>query len=407
MSLSAHDANRVIRRAARALQERPGQHIDRLTGDISSELALDDRRAVRHTLIDNWEQINRDAGFGQLFRADLELPANAHEQLNACCAAVAVPLASGRAAAACLGREHMDAAGTTRAREHEMDDDVFSVHGPEYWDIDPDSDIRNLGLFRRMTEPLVRWSWVRESEDKKLRGISGAEIEALTETMAGEPARLRPGDCLINGGCGDPSHIALYAGKDEQGRPMIIHSMATNNEGRTWFERLKDALMLPFTKSKTGVLFERLADFFCRYHRDTVAIARFPNLSQQQIAQGLAHARSLVGDAYDYKLAAGTDAIYCTEVYLEFLKAAVGGARAKYPYMGTSFHRGGGPLGIIGVRAFVCEPAHVLVSPHMEIGTTLGGGAKAVQELHRTHVLGPGAKRTLDTSAGARGFSRA
>jgi hypothetical protein len=396
MSLSAIDAHRVVRRAAGALKHKPGQPIERLTGDISSELAIDDVRAVRQTLIDHWEHINNDAGLGSLLRADLELPANAHAHVNRYSSAAGLQPPSGRSAAASLNREQLDAAGTTLAMEHDIGGEVFSVHGPEYWDIDPDSEFRNLGIFRRMTEPLVRWSWVKETDDQKLRGISGAEIEALTESVAGEPARLRPGDCVINGGCGDPSHAALYAGKDEHGRPMILHSMATNNEGRTSLERLKDAVLLPFTESKTGVLFERLAEFFNRYHRDTVVIARFPNLSEQQIARGLARAKDLVGDPYDYKLAAGTDAVYCTEVYLEFVKAAVGGDRAKCPYMGTSFHRGGGLLGIVGVRAFVCEPAHVVVSPHMEIGTTLGGGVNAVAELHRTHVLGPGAKRTLD-----------
>jgi hypothetical protein len=71
MSSSALDANRVIRLAARALKHRPGQHIERLTEDITSELSVTDVSTVRQTLVDNWDRINTDAGFGRLLRATL------------------------------------------------------------------------------------------------------------------------------------------------------------------------------------------------------------------------------------------------------------------------------------------------------------------------------------------------
>jgi hypothetical protein len=78
---------------------------------------------------------------------------------------------------------------------------------------------------------------------------------------------------------------------------------------------------------------------------------------------------------YDYKLAAGTDAL---------------------PYVGTSYYSYSTPLGTIGVKdQFIAEPCHLMVSPHAEIGVILGGGAEAYSRMKRTHVLGPGAKREL------------
>jgi hypothetical protein len=187
---------------------------------------------------------------------------------------------------------------------------------------------------------------------------------------------------------------------------MIIHAMATNHEGRSALERARDALKLPFLKigeaigidtaEETGVLYERLSDFFNRYHRDTVVVVRMPGLDSAQIVRGLERAKELIGEEYDYKLGVGTAAIYCTEVYLEFLKAALGGDRVKLPYVGTSWHSHGTPLGTIGVKhQFIAEPCHVMVSPHLEIGVMLGGGADAYKRMKRTHLLGPNAKREI------------
>ena len=41
----------------------------------------------------------------------------------------------------------------------------------------------------------------------------------------------------------------------------------------------------------------------------------------------------------------------------------------------------------------ICEPSHVMVSPHMEIGVMLGGGKDALEDMKRTHVLGPNAQK--------------
>ncbi len=403
--LVERDAFRVTQFAAARLKEKSGANIERLTKEASATLGLEDTAAIREALLANWDKINSDAGLGAAKKFSPGARIAGFEQIDVSDSALGTRLPGKKTPNAVLSTKQQKAAGTEKARDHEVGKDLFAVHGPEYWDIPPDANFRDSTLFRKLTEPLVRWQWVLEDGLGKGRGISGQEIEELTKPGPnGEPPALRPGDCLINGGGGDPSHVALYAGPDKHGHPMIIHAMATNNEGRSAMERLGDAVKFPFqklagaigidTNQKTGVLYERVGDFFNRYHRDTVVVARLPGLNQEQIAKGLERATELVGKPYDYKLQAGTDAIYCTEVYLEFMKAAVGDEREKLPYMGTSCHSGGSPLGTIGLKdQFICEPSHVMVSPHMEIGVMLGCGKDAIEDMKRTHVLGPNAQR--------------
>ena len=402
------DTERLVGFAAARLKEKSGINIDRLARAASEALDIEDPAWAREVIIANWDRINVDAGLGVAKRVSPGARRPGFEEIDISPAGLGLQSPEARIASAMLTAIQQKAAGTQDARTYEMGDDLFAVHGPEYWDIPPDALIRDSAIFRMITEPLVRWQWVLDDGLTKLRGISGAEIEALTRPGEhGEPPALRPGDCLINGGGGDPSHAALYAGPDEHGHPMIIHAMATNNEGRSALERAGDALKLPFRKigeaigidtgEKTGVMYEPVSDFFNRYHRDTVIVARMPGLNSAEIERGLGRGRELIGKDYDYKLAAGTDAIYCTEVYLEFLKAALGADRGKLPYIGTSCYNASTPLGTIGVKdQFIAEPCHLMVSPHMEIGVMLGGGADAYKRMVRTHLLGPNAKRELN-----------
>lgn len=402
------DAARVSSFAAARLKEKSGLNIERLTSEASKVLGIEDLAAIREALLANWDQINVEAGLGAMKRISAGALSAAFQQLDVGSSALGTRLPGKKTPQAVLSSKQLKAAGTEDARDHEVGKHYFAVHGPEFWDIPPDARLRDSALFRKITEPLVRWQWVLDDGAAKQRGISGAEIEALTKPGPdGGPPALRPGDCLVNGGGGDPSHVAVYVGPDKDGHPMIVHAMATNNEGRSGMERLGDALKLPFqmagealgfdTGQKTGVLYERVGDFFNRYHRDTVVVARLPGLKEDQLEKGIARAMELVGKPYDYKLQAGTNAIYCTEVYLEFLKAALGDQKDKLPYMGTSCHSGGSPLGTVGIKdQFICEPSHVLVSPHIEIGAMLGAGADAYEDMKRTHVLGPNAQRKLD-----------
>ena len=403
------DVARVASCAAARLKAKSGININRLVAELCDELQTEDTASIRAALIASWDQINIDAGLGAARRFSPGIRITGFELIDLGPAGVDMQLPGTPCASAVLTAAQQQVAGTEAARDQEIGNELFAVHGPEYWDIPPDARIRDAAVFRMFTEPLVRWQWVLDDGLAKLRGISGAEIEALPRPGENrELPALRPGDCLVNGGGGDPSHVALYAGPDEDGHPMIIHAMATINEGRSAMERVGDAIKLPFQKigaaigfdtgEKTGVLHERLGDFFDRYHRDTVIVVRLPGLDSAQIERGLARAKELIGTDYDYKLQAGTDAIYCTEVYLEFLRAAVGNDRSRLPYIGTSCHSHSSPLGTIGVKEqFIAEPSHVMVSPHMEIGVMLGGGAGAYRRMKRTHLLGPNAKRTLAT----------
>jgi hypothetical protein len=396
MALSAIDAQRVTQFATHALHEKTGQNINKLTADAKHELGIHDVQGIHETLVAKWNEINDAAGLGGLKRFTAGPAIAGFQKIDVSSTGVATRFPKHQVPQAVLSTKELNAAGTPEARVYERNGEAIHVHGPEYWDFEADKGRHNAGIFRFATQGLLRFMWVLDDGSKKLRGISGAEIEALTGPGPnGEPPALRPGDCLINGGGGDPSHVALYAGIDENGRPMIIHSMATNNEGRSRLQRLNDILTLPVTESKTGVLYEPLAEFFDRYHRDTVIITRWPDLTPAQIEKGLARAHELIGEGYDYKLNPGTVGVYCTEVFLEFLRAALDNDRARLPYMGTSYYSHGTPLRTIGVETNICEPAHVAASPHMEIGAMLGNGAAAIESIRRTHVLGPNAARKI------------
>lgn len=385
MSLSPSQTRIALDHAAALLRAKSGRNPRRLADEVADEFDLDEDDALA-ALTAEWAALNEDAGLGPLVRVSFgpDLPGYQTTDLRP---RLAELQARPRAV---LSPRQLAAAGTQAAREHQIGKDLFAVHGPEFWDLPPHHELRNRRLFRLITAPLVRWDWVLDDGTRKLRGICGAEVEALTR---GDAPALRPGDALVNGGGGDPSHVCLYEGKDERGRPTILHAMATNKEGASARERRRDALRLPLTGSLTGVLRERLGDFFDRYHRDTVVVLRLPGLDDEQIERGLRRAGDFLGAPYDYKLSPGDDAIYCTELYLEYWKAALGGLRL--PYAGTSYHEGGTTHGVIGVKAFICEPSHLLVSPHVELGAALGGGAAAVETMFSTHVLGPGAARTL------------
>ena len=134
---------------------------------------------------------------------------------------------------------------------------------------------------------------------------------------------LEPGDFLLIGNNGVCSHCAVYIGDG-----TIVHSMATEKTMRGWTGSLYDALWRPWRwlrnqMDNTGVLRERLGDFFDRYERDTWIAVRRDGLEPAQITEGVTHIEGLVGKEYDYDFDHGDDAYYCTEIVIEFLDAAL------------------------------------------------------------------------------------
>ena len=132
---------------------------------------------------------------------------------------------------------------------------------------------------------------------------------------------LRAGDFLLLGNNGQLTHIAVYVGNG-----TLIHAMATERTMRGWFGSLFDAVKRMFgaPDRNIGVVEESIATLLGRYERDTWVAVRAPDLSDAACEAGLARVRSLVGRPYDYGFQAANEALYCTEVVDEFLKAALG-----------------------------------------------------------------------------------
>jgi len=117
------------------------------------------------------------------------------------------------------------------------------------------------------------------------------------------------------------------------GDGRLVHAMATEKTMRGWWGSLADAAtrVLGARDRHVGVLSEPLAAFLERFERDTWVIVRHPALDEAQRARGVAHVNTLVGRAYDYEFRDGNEAIYCTEVADEFLRAALGDAAPALP----------------------------------------------------------------------------
>ncbi len=143
---------------------------------------------------------------------------------------------------------------------------------------------------------------------------------------------LEPGDFMLTGNHGELTHVGVYAGDG-----LLVHAMGTQRTMRGWWGSAWDALRRPFRREQlTGVIEEGLPAFFDRYARDVWVALRLPDLDTGQRALGLDRVRSLVGKPYDYDFSRGDDEYYCTELVLEFLRAAMG---EKAPALPTVHHR--------------------------------------------------------------------
>lgn len=438
--------NRIRLAATEVVKSSHGENIRRVAEEVARKVdGVSVDQAVR--VIDrDWAQITADAGLGPL-------------RINRATAGLRAP--NDQAVRQALTAQQLAAVGTIQARQHTKGSDTFVVQGPQYWDLmghtKPfetsgtgraiDRTLKTLHLDGAreklgydMTKMVIDHIWSTGDKAKAARGISGTEIEALTRPGPnGEPAVLQPGDVILCGGGGDGglTHSILYAGiapsnHPNAGQPMIIHSMATLREGSSKVEWFADKLgnvsktvlnvagLDEKTDFKTGVLYERLGDFFNRYHRDSIMIMRDPTLTPEMIQRGIAHVREFTGYdeatgkidlskrvPYDYKLAPDDlvtrpqrgDTLgrreylakYCTEVWLAFDYAAHDRKREELPYVGTAYYSMGSPFGTLGVyKTFVAEPEDLAVSPSLQTVAYGGFGEEAFQKAARLRFQPPG-----------------
>jgi hypothetical protein len=232
---------------------------------------------------------------------------------------------------------------------------------------------------------------------------------ALTKELGpdGRP-KLLPGDFIMNGGNGEAGHLTIYAGEDPKtGEPQIIHAMATAitqqsvtqfvaNVGEATVEDvvgLGEAVVNLVRKPKTsdgelraeekmGVFREGLAEFFDRFHRDTVVVVRDPKLTDDMRRALLEAASRLVGKQYDYDFRRDNDAYYCTEVGIESLRGAYAESNLALPWVGTT------PVDTWPVHDFVVKTENFMASPSFVVTHANGTGVKARQAVLDTYVSG-------------------
>jgi len=179
---------------------------------------------------------------------------------------------------------------------------------------------------KSVMEFLIRLTWKMGSSS-----VFENPKRLTTDSVTPILDQLKPGDIILNGSGGGLTHAAVYAGDGE-----IIHSMATNTTGRGFFGAAWDTIKRAFghQPENVGVIKEQLGDFFDRYPRDTMVVMRDETLDDSQRARGVSNIEQLVGSGYDYDFTAGDDTYYCTEIGIEFLKAAQGEA----PIFNTTHH---------------------------------------------------------------------
>ena len=171
---------------------------------------------------------------------------------------------------------------------------------------------------KRIMEFLIRLVWKSGSSD-----VFNNPKRLTTDSVKPVLDQLQPGDIILNGSGGGLTHAAVYAGNGD-----IIHSMATNTTGRGFLGAAWDTIKRAFghKPENVGVIREKLGDFFDRYPRDTMVVMRNEDLSEEQRTKGMEKIETLVGAGYDYDFSAGDNTYYCTEIGIEFLKAAQGEA---------------------------------------------------------------------------------
>ena len=205
--------------------------------------------------------------------------------------------------------------------------------------------------------------------------IRGPEITAKIKEWG-----LQPGDWMITGGK-HGGHLMMYAGADEQGRPNIIHSMASKYDEKSFREwvrvlaQLGCATLFGKRLDKTGVFQEPIAEFFERNAVGTVMAMRDPSLTPEMREHLMGLVRADIGKHYDGNLTEGTDRIYCSELLVKNLLATYDTFGAKRPDVLTCYVEQK-PGSKLEMKAYVATPENVAVSPSFQFVGFAGTGAE-------------------------------
>ena len=251
---------------------------------------------------------------------------------------------------------------------------------------------RFLGRLIHKVHIWTKWQLAGNTKDKwRLKGdaqhfdnrlLRSGDILPLLESSGPGGALLQPGDILISGIGAIATHLSLYTGKDENGSPRIIHSMATPATQQSYFQLVYNAIRSLWDKGRIGVFEEDLGEFFDRYERDTYFVVRDPKMTAEMRAKGIARVQALVGRSYDYDMNQNNDALYCTEIGSELIRGAYEGSGLDLPWLGTTaVHR-------LALEDFPITPNNFLASPDLLITDCSETGWKHLEYVVGSHVTG-------------------
>ncbi len=275
------------------------------------------------------------------------------------------------------------AAGTLAAKNFQTDE--FIVEGPSAFTPGLAEHKAGSGL---LTKAALAFHYMGAST-KGYAKVTGAQLEALTRPgPSGQAPKLQPGDFIVTGRDGNGGHLALYAGHDATtGKPTIIHAMATQFENLGLAKKaLEVGRLLTTGHGKTGVFREALADFYERSSHDAVYVMRDERLTPAMRARGFERVQELLGRPYDYNLQLGDEALYCSELAVEFLKAAYEGSGKTLPWIGTARVDETRLGGAAGIHQWVAKPENFGASPDLMLTATVGRGAQAFRQVSERYV---------------------
>ena len=295
--------------------------------------------------------------------------------------------------------EELAAAGTLSAKDLKLPEGRV-VEGPSAFD--DNSHAALPGKFEQAVEKGVVWFTFglanRSADRLRLGGeathlplprIKGADMEKLTEAGPnGEPPTLQAGDFIVNGADGHAGHLSVYVGKDPaSGKPMIIHAMADAEGQQSYLQQVGHAVEAPFKDTgKVGVIKEGLGEFFDRYPRDTAYVVRDPRLTPEMKQKGMERIQGLVGKPYDYSLNFKNDAYYCSEMAVEFEKAAYQDSGVSKPWVGTSWVSEG--VWPAKIEQWVATPQNFSVSPDFQLAWANEPGKQDWLHNQENYVVG-------------------
>jgi hypothetical protein len=172
-----------------------------LTERLAPELDVDPAVA-RESLVQNWSQINHEAGLGGLKSLGI---GPERGRIHVRRTARRMHHRTGKLPRQALTKQQIAAAGTFAAR---MDkDEEFYVHGPEYWDLPTDPKWQDTVAPRLFTQPIVRRSpssrLVRSTPNASAAsGASARDDRAKSRVAAGWTAVDKASDSRVDADAG-------------------------------------------------------------------------------------------------------------------------------------------------------------------------------------------------------------